>query len=98
MLQIHLTIHDKNLIVQATARRNGARMDRNAPHRIGFFLIPEFPIYAVIPATEALRIANQTSRRNISTAGCSTGCGGWIVTASASEHSTPAPSRWPRRG
>lgn len=31
------------------------------PHRIGFLLIPEFPIYAVIPATEALRIANQNS-------------------------------------
>lgn len=36
-------------------------MDRGAPHRIGFFLVPEFPIYAVIPATEALRIANQNS-------------------------------------
>ena len=33
------------------------------PHRIGFLLIPEFPIYAVIPATEALRIANQNSGR-----------------------------------
>jgi len=36
-------------------------MERNAPHRIGFFLVPEFPIYAVIPATEALRIANGTN-------------------------------------
>ncbi|HNB25393.1 MAG TPA: GlxA family transcriptional regulator, partial [Alphaproteobacteria bacterium] len=36
-------------------------MDRGTPHRIGFFLVPEFPIYAVIPATEALRIANQNS-------------------------------------
>ena len=36
-----------------------------APHRIGFLLIPEFPIYAVIPATEALRIANQNSGRTL---------------------------------
>ncbi len=35
--------------------------DAPAPTRIGFFLIPEFPIYALIPATEALRIANQNS-------------------------------------
>ena len=39
--------------------------DDAAPHRIGFLLIPEFPIYAVIPATEALRIANQNSGRTL---------------------------------
>jgi len=37
-------------------------MERTGPHRIAFFLIPEFPIYAVIPATEALRIANSEQR------------------------------------
>jgi AraC family carnitine catabolism transcriptional activator len=40
-------------------------MERTGPHRIAFFLIPEFPIYAVIPATEALRIANQNSGQNL---------------------------------
>jgi AraC family carnitine catabolism transcriptional activator len=34
-------------------------------HRIAFFLVPEFPIYAVIPATEALRIANQNSGQSL---------------------------------
>ena len=38
-------------------------MESALPHRIGFFLIPEFPIYAVIPAAETLRIANQNSGR-----------------------------------
>ena len=32
--------------------------------RIGFHLVPEFPIYALIPAMEALRIANQNAGRN----------------------------------
>ena len=38
-------------------------MESALPHRIGFFLIPEFPIYAVIPAAETLRIANQNCGR-----------------------------------
>lgn len=33
--------------------------------RIGFFLMPEFPIYSLIPATETLRIANQNSGRKL---------------------------------
>jgi transcriptional regulator GlxA family with amidase domain len=33
--------------------------------RIGFLLLPEFPIYALILATEALRIANQYQRRRL---------------------------------
>jgi AraC family carnitine catabolism transcriptional activator len=40
-------------------------MERTEPHRIAFFLVPEFPIYAVIPATEALRIANQNSGQSL---------------------------------
>jgi AraC family carnitine catabolism transcriptional activator len=40
-------------------------MERTGPHRIAFFLVPEFPIYAVIPATEALRIANQNSGQSL---------------------------------
>src|SRR5262245_27167330 len=35
------------------------------PERVGFLLLPEFPIYAVIPAVEALRIANQNSGRRL---------------------------------
>jgi AraC family carnitine catabolism transcriptional activator len=39
--------------------------EASAPTRIGFYLSPEFPIYALIPATEALRIANQNSGRTL---------------------------------
>ena len=31
------------------------------PHVIHFLLVPDFPLYAVVPATEALRIANQNA-------------------------------------
>ena len=33
----------------------------NQPHLIHFLLLPDFPLYAVVPATEALRIANQNA-------------------------------------
>ena len=33
--------------------------------RYGFLLLPEFPMYALIPAVEALRIANQNSGRTL---------------------------------
>ncbi|HZT19864.1 MAG TPA: GlxA family transcriptional regulator [Dongiaceae bacterium] len=33
--------------------------------RYGFLLLPEFPMYALIPATEALRIANQNRGRKL---------------------------------
>jgi transcriptional regulator GlxA family with amidase domain len=39
--------------------------DRTLPRHIGFFLIPEFPISAVIPASEALRNANHNSGRTL---------------------------------
>jgi len=32
---------------------------------LGFVLLPEFPIYALIPALEALRVANQTTGRRL---------------------------------
>jgi AraC family transcriptional regulator, carnitine catabolism transcriptional activator len=41
-------------------------MDHSSePEQIGFLLLPEFPIYAVIPAVEALRIANQNRGRKL---------------------------------
>ena len=33
----------------------------NQPHLIHFLLLPDFPLYAVVPAAEALRIANQNA-------------------------------------
>jgi len=33
--------------------------------RYGFLLLPEFPMYALIPAIEALRIANQNRGRKL---------------------------------
>ncbi|MDE0344494.1 MAG: GlxA family transcriptional regulator [Boseongicola sp.] len=33
--------------------------------RFGFLLLPEFPLYGLVPATEALRIANQYNGRKI---------------------------------
>ena len=33
--------------------------------RYGFMLLPEFPLYALVPAIEALRIANQNSGRRL---------------------------------
>ncbi len=35
------------------------------PVRFGFLLVPEFPLYALVPAMEALRIANQNSGTRI---------------------------------
>jgi AraC family carnitine catabolism transcriptional activator len=35
--------------------------------RIGFLLLPEFPIYALMPAIEALRVANQNRARRLYT-------------------------------
>lgn len=36
-------------------------MDERHPRTFLFVLLPDFPLYAVVPATEALRIANQNS-------------------------------------
>ena len=33
--------------------------------RYGFLLLPEFPMYALIPAIEALRVANQNKGRRL---------------------------------
>ena len=41
-------------------------MDRSAtPEKVGLLLLPEFPIYAVILAVEALRVANQNAGRRL---------------------------------
>lgn len=39
--------------------RSSLKRDETDPICLGFLLLPEFPIYALIPAIEALRIANQ---------------------------------------
>jgi transcriptional regulator GlxA family with amidase domain len=52
-----LTVRDQNLMLGS--------MERTGPHRFAFFLVPKFPIYAVIPATEALRIACQNSGQSL---------------------------------
>jgi len=46
-------------------RANEVREDGGEPERLAFLLLPEFPIYALIPAVEALRIANQNSGRRL---------------------------------
>lgn len=37
----------------------------NQTRQIGFLLLPEFPLYALVPAIEALRIANQNRGRKL---------------------------------
>jgi AraC family carnitine catabolism transcriptional activator len=39
--------------------------EHGATEEIGFFLLPEFPIYALILAIEALRVANQNAGRRL---------------------------------
>jgi AraC family carnitine catabolism transcriptional activator len=67
-------MNDRNLMLRSKVKFHApdmshesevSHMESSDPHRIGFFLVPEFPIYAVIPATEALRIANQNSGRGL---------------------------------
>lgn len=38
---------------------------RSDPRVFHFLLLPDFPLYAVVPATEALRIANQNAGRSL---------------------------------
>lgn len=37
----------------------------DTPEQIGFLLLPEFPLYALVPAIEALRIASQYAARRL---------------------------------
>jgi AraC family carnitine catabolism transcriptional activator len=37
----------------------------DSPEKIGFLLLPEFPVYALIPAVESLRVANQNAGRRL---------------------------------
>jgi len=48
-----------------TAGGKGAPADLESIDRILFLLLPEFPLYALVPAIEALRIANQNSGRRL---------------------------------
>ena len=43
----------------------GAMSEHGATEEIGFLLLPEFPIYALILAVEALRVANQNAGRRL---------------------------------
>jgi AraC family carnitine catabolism transcriptional activator len=46
-------------------RANSLKRDDSDIVRYGFLLLPEFPLYALIPAMEALRIANQNHGRKL---------------------------------
>ena len=46
-------------------RPNSLKRDAPDVSRFGFLLLPEFPIYALVPALEALRIANQNYGRKL---------------------------------
>ncbi len=43
------------------AQNGGEGKGRDRTERIGFLLLPEFPLYAFVLATEALRVANQNA-------------------------------------
>lgn len=43
----------------------GGTGPRGQVTQLGFLLLPEFPLYALVPAIEALRIANQNSDRKL---------------------------------
>src|SRR5438045_2717566 len=48
----------------APALKHGPlRLNGDGSARIGFLLMPEFPLYALMPAMEAVRIANQLRLR-----------------------------------
>ncbi len=46
-------------------RINALKQDDSDVIRFGFLLLPEFPLYALVPAMEALRIANQNHGRKL---------------------------------
>jgi len=43
------------------AQKDAQGKGRDRTERIGFLLLPEFPVYAFVLATEALRVANQNA-------------------------------------
>jgi AraC family carnitine catabolism transcriptional activator len=49
----------------SNGKSNALRMDESDIVRFGFLLLPEFPLYALVPAMEALRIANQNYGRKL---------------------------------
>ena len=55
------SINPKPEDVSARSAANAGRLDADRTEKFGFLLLPEFPAYAFILATEALRIANQNA-------------------------------------
>ena len=53
------------LTVNAALVILGDMSEHGATEEIGFLLLPEFPIYALILAVEALRVANQNAGRSL---------------------------------
>jgi transcriptional regulator GlxA family with amidase domain len=53
----------RSAVPRDTAER--PRRPEEHPERVGFLLLPEFPIYALILALESLRVANQNAGRRL---------------------------------
>jgi len=51
--------------VVSNGKTNSLKRDDSDIIRFGFLLLPEFPLYALVPAMEALRIANQYHGRKL---------------------------------
>ena len=51
--------------VRAEGELKDLRRDETGVIRFGFLVLPEFPLYGLVPATEALRIANQYCGRKL---------------------------------
>ncbi|MFO0992524.1 MAG: AraC family transcriptional regulator [Hyphomicrobiales bacterium] len=51
--------------VVSNGKSNSLKRDDSDVVRFGFLLLPEFPLYALVPAMEALRIANQNHGRKL---------------------------------
>ena len=52
-------------LLSSDGRSNSMKRDDSDVIRFGFLLLPEFPLYALVPAMEALRIANQNQGRKL---------------------------------
>jgi len=51
--------------VVSNGKSNSLKRDDSDVIRFGFLLLPEFPLYALVPVMEALRIANQNHGRKL---------------------------------
>ncbi len=52
-------------IDMSESKLKSLRRDATGVVRFGFLILPEFPLYGLVPATEALRIANQNYGRKL---------------------------------